>query len=174
MSLKQKDTQTKKIDIAVFAVIFAFFLYSLGLFHKNVPSVPVTAETPKTITRELEPSASAAARSLASSAIPRPETAQFLRVGCLPLRGGSKFPTDAAMVRLNVDLCFAKGRAPAQISGRNRSTKENVLFFPLPEDKKITTNYIQLQEGKNIIELEYIVGKKKELEVIEIVRTDPK
>lgn len=148
------------IDIAVFAVIVMFFLYSLFSLKKtNAEPRP----EPQKLTRELERSTGRSPASAGNN-----ESTQVLRLECLPMKSSEKHSTTASMLRIEANLCSKKNKI--QFYGKNKNTNEDILFFELPAGGRITTNYIPMRQGKNIIQFYHFIGASQKSEELEIYK----
>lgn len=155
----RKHTQSFLIDIAVFAIVFAFFLYSVQILKKNPSNA---GAGPGKLSRELEPFSRGPASTYSKN-----DTVKTINIGCFP-QTASPVATEASMLKLEASLCFGKNKM--KVTGKNKETQEEIIIFQSEKEQKFTTNYIALQPGKNAITLAFNSGKKIEFADIEIIR----
>ncbi|MGE3260503.1 MAG: hypothetical protein AB7K68_01880 [Bacteriovoracia bacterium] len=166
--IRKKDTQSAWFDIAVFAVIAAFFLFSARSLTRS-QARPASAEA----------AAQLPERSLASSqqAAPTPATAdqsiQVFRLDCLFNASLKPITTEASMVRIMANICSSKKPLAKNtlFVGKNLSSGEDIVPF-VQDGKSMSTNYFSLREGSNKISFRLNLAKGQEIQQeLEFVKT---
>lgn len=157
----RKDTHSAWFDIAVFAVVAAFFSFSAR---------SLLLSRPRNVASATEAAAQLSDRKLASTSRPGPRPASedrsvhVFRIGCLFGPSPAPLSTRAGMARIVANICEPKkgiGKNPA-LSGKNLSSGEDIVPF-VQDGKTISTNYFSLREGSNKIAFQLASGKEKPL-----------
>jgi hypothetical protein len=169
---RKKDTQSAWFDIAVFAVVAAFFLFSANSLLRSQArggggAINAVAPLPD--------------RSIASAqhAEPTPilddRSIQSFKLDCLFGTTLAPLTTKAGMVRIVANICGGKKPVSknAAFVGKNDSSGEDIVPF-VQDGQTVTTNYFSLREGKNKISFQLPLGKGQTLhQELEFVR-EPK
>lgn len=153
------------IDIAVFAAVLAFFLYSAQrLTHKK----PIANSEKAAMMEDLRVLAE---RVPASQTIPAEDNSvNVLELGCLPAKGKS-YATKSRLLRISASLCEKRKQRILESSGMNETNGFDIACFIDPKTQKIATNFFQLDPGKNRIQLKLQManGQRRE-EQLEVIR----
>jgi hypothetical protein len=172
LNLRKKDTQLSWFDLAVFAAVAAFFLFSAHSLSRSASAEHLAGEKGgKTLPD----------RTLASSPAPAPSRGlagtghgiQVVRMDCLFTASPGTVTTDAKMVQIMSNLCGELKSLPKDIrlTGKNQSSGEDIVPF-LQAGHAVTTNYFTLREGRNEVLFRLALGRGKELrQNIVFVRT---
>lgn len=162
----KKDTGSAWFDIAVFAAVVAFFLFSARSLTKTRP--PVGAPVHETG----EISAVRVPASIEHSP-PRersPESIKTIDVGCL--NAARPFHADASISMLRLVGGWCTPDRPTGANGLHEGTGTEILTFARGDASSFTTSYFPLLEGQNRIsfELHYRGGKTRR-ESLEVIRS---
>lgn len=160
--IRKKDTQSAWFDIAVFAVIAAFFLFSAR---------SLTRSQARSAAASTEAAAQLPERSLASSqqAAPTPGTSdqsiQVFRLDCLFNASLKPITTEASMVRIMANICGSRKPLAKNTPfiGKNLSSGEDIVPF-VQDGKSMSTNYFSLREGANKISFRLNLAKGQEIQ----------
>ncbi|NUM87621.1 MAG: hypothetical protein HUU37_00315 [Bdellovibrionales bacterium] len=147
---EKKNTHSPWLDIAVFAVMVGFFLFSASrLTGKNRAA------------EELVPPAPAAQERTPAAAPPShgPDGVSEVQLDCVSDRP-RVVETDSTFLKLSGRFCQTSPR-PSSGRGRNAASGAEILCFILPQEQRFATNYFQLHPGTNPIELEILFSNGK-------------
>jgi hypothetical protein len=155
MPMDKKDTHSAWFDIAVFAAVVAFFLFSAHSLTKsrNPAGKPKTINDAERLPASLQHE---------KSTDPMPESIKTIDVGCLGQNRPFSMDPAISILRLVGNWCGKD--LPTQASGRHDGTGAEILTFTRPSSKAFTTSYFSIQEGLNKISfhLEYKNGKRQQ------------
>ncbi|MGZ3694914.1 MAG: hypothetical protein ACXWQO_12105 [Bdellovibrionota bacterium] len=168
---RKKDTQSAWFDIAVFAVVAAFFLFSAQSLLRS----QVRGQSGG------EPVAQITDRSIASvqhqdtpAVVGEDHSVQVFKLDCLFGAPPAPLTTKAGMVRIVANICSGNKKPLAKNAnfvGKNDSSGEDIVPF-VQEGTTVSTNYFSLREGSNKISFQLAVGKGQTLrQELEFVRT---
>ena len=169
---RPNDTHSTWLDIAVFAAVASFFLFSAHSLTKSMArgNAEQALNAPKAAVPE---------RTLASVETRAPtaddHSIATFRLGCLFQSSPTPLTTDAAIVRIVADLCQTKApSADNAFKGKNLSSGEDIVPF-VQGGKVMSTNYFSLREGSNRISFDLNLGRAKSLhQEFEFVRNKAK
>jgi hypothetical protein len=155
------------LDIAVFAAVASFFLFSAHSLTRSQAPHGVTPENPA-----LEKAASATLTPIDRRPAGDDHSIATFRLDCLFTANPAPLNTEAGMVRIVADLCRPKPvPSSAPFVAKNTSSGEDIVPF-LQNGKIMSTNYFILREGSNRISFELNLGKQQVLrQNIELIRS---
>lgn len=154
----KKNTHSPWLDIAVFAAMVGFFLFSASRLTGKNRAAPV------------EPAPAQQERAPASSD-PKlgPAGVSEIQLDCVGDRPKT-VETDSNFLKLTGRLCGAPtvlrdGR------GKNLASGAEILCFVNPQEQRFATNYFHLNPGENPIEIEIRLNNgKSRLTRVDVVR----
>lgn len=138
----KKDTHSPWLDLAVFAVIVGFFLFSAARLVKNNRAAPTETKEPQAINTR-------------APAAQKNGTIMELDLPCLP-QENSRQNTNADFVRLSGGACTSGTTTVAAGHGRNQANGSEILCFIDQDRDRVSTNYFQLVPGINRVELNLV------------------
>jgi hypothetical protein len=165
---RRKHTQSAWLDIAVFAAVASFFLFSAhSLTRSQAPRQAAVADSSIT-----EPTLAMASTTVDRRPAGDDHSIATFRLDCLFSTNPAPLNTEASLVRIVADLCRPKPvPSTAPFVGKNTSSGEDIVPF-LQNGKMMSTNYFTLREGSNQITFELNLGKQKVLrQNLELIRS---
>ncbi len=150
----KKDTHSPWLDIAVFAVMVGFFLFSAArLLNKN--SAEVQQEKAAVIP---EAEAVAIPANFQEERAPASEGKNAVTEIQLPCIKSDTYKqsTDADFIRISGSACSQKKIKVTAGHGRNLSNGSEILCFVDRDSDRVSTNYFQLSPGLNKVELDLV------------------
>ena len=149
----KKDTHSPWLDLAVFAVIVGFFLFSAArLLKKN----PAEAQQPKPA-ENTEPEAVVPPRfhEEREPASAGKNAVTEIQLPCF-VANTYKETTGAEFIRISGSACSQKKLKVTAGHGRNLSNGSEILCFVDKDKDRVSTNYFQLSPGINKVELDLV------------------
>jgi hypothetical protein len=165
----KKRFRVNPIEIAIFAVIAMICLksgYSLLYSHDGFDPVALTAnaEDPSTSAQTRAPASTGAATQAAVT-----KSFTEVKIGCEPDKTGQA--VSAHKIRLIGSLCAGSENTSEEtplnvkkINVVNSSAKVAATVFPDYSNRKFSTDYISLAQGKNVFYVQYEFNDGKTLD----------
>lgn len=155
---RRKDTQSAWFDIAVFAAVASFFLFSARSLTRSQARMGASTEAIAAVTdRSLAGAVTDTSRTPASE----DHAVATFRLDCLFRPNPPALDTEASLVRIVAELCEPKPIANNMpFVAKNKSSGEDIVPF-VQNGKIMSTNYFSLKEGTNLISFELNLGKQK-------------